>query len=170
MYAVTHIMPVRQNRLNVEMIPVPRFFCLFSISLLQIAVLWRRNNPFLLQFPCNFRIGHSSQVHFKNPFYDWRCFPINNQFPYHSIFFIAIGRTSIGILPVFPHGLVAGMDFCRNIPCIPLIDDVFQGHGQIRPLTVGIKIIIDSDIPHMEQRKYPLNVGAGINVIPAQTA
>ena len=35
---------------------------------------------------------------------------------------------------------------------------------------VGVKIIIDSDITHMEQREYPLNIRAGINVIPAKTA
>ncbi len=85
-------------------------------------------------------------------------FSINYKFLCHSIFFITIGRASINILPVLPHSLIAGMDFVRNIPGIPLIDDIFQGHGQIRPLTVRIKIVIHCNIPYMEQRKYPLNV------------
>ena len=88
-------------------------------------------------------------------------------------FHIAIRGKRTDKFPLLRQDFPSRHNLFRGIPAIHHVDDVFYPDfhaASFSNIVVAVIAFIDSDIPHMQQRKQALHIFPDLQIIPAKTA
>ena len=87
------------------------------------------------------------------------------------VLLIAIRRKSADKLPVLPLHFQMAPNLHRNIPTVSVIDQVLKRNQDLVTLVVPFQtvvMVIHRNKAHSHSRKQPLNISAGINILPPE--